>query len=304
MAPLPSDAGTEGARGAHSAYPLLLAPTFFFTFRHHCSANTMSSLKLQISNNWTCWKRRGRLTSSGNTTGRSLKRFRQFAIAWGRSENRGRPGAAAGISTAWCRYRKCAQNRLAIVCAHIEEGLEVRWTTVWTSPIDGKTHWRFFVHPLTWPPTPRPDWDAAVWEAWGHRVLARWWGRRPNWSCLKTRPCLRNEVPRGRELLVGGRRCRKSDVLQILCHGQVPPHRKSRSSDRHRSPRWQIVRTRVHGSDVFAVTSWDRVHSRFPLNWRGRSCSADRCWSRRCHCRRISSLFNLPACRGVVRRRR
>ena len=29
MAPLPSDAGTEGARGAHSAYPLLLAPTFF-----------------------------------------------------------------------------------------------------------------------------------------------------------------------------------------------------------------------------------------------------------------------------------
>ena len=29
MAPLPSDAGTEGAMGAHSTYPLLLAPTFF-----------------------------------------------------------------------------------------------------------------------------------------------------------------------------------------------------------------------------------------------------------------------------------
>ena len=39
MASLPSDAGTEGAMGAHSTYPLLLAPTFFFTFRHHCSAN-------------------------------------------------------------------------------------------------------------------------------------------------------------------------------------------------------------------------------------------------------------------------
>ena len=216
MLALPSDAVTDEGGGAHSAYPLLLAPTNVFTFRHHCRANTLSSIKIQISNfNWIMnliKKKKGRLTSSGNTTGRSLKRFRQFAIAWGRSENQGRPGAAAGISIVWCRYRKCAQNRLAIACAHIEEGLEVRWTTVWTSPIDGKTHWRFFVHPLTWPPTPWPDWDAAVREALGHRVLARWWGRRPNWSCLKTRPCLRNGVPRGRELLVGGRRCRKSDV--------------------------------------------------------------------------------------------